>query len=52
MYNKNNRGPKTEPCGTPCFKNLRLDFEFKMLTNWERFDKYDLNQSFATPRIP
>jgi hypothetical protein len=18
MYNKNNRGPKTEPCGTPC----------------------------------
>jgi hypothetical protein len=30
MYKRNKRGPKTEPCGTPCFTIVHPDTEFKL----------------------
>ena len=33
MYNKNNRGPKTDPCGTPYFIDSKLDFTSRNLVH-------------------
>ena len=52
IYRENRRGPTTDPWGKPQFKPARPDSYPFMDTYWFRLDKYDLNQSFETPRIP
>jgi hypothetical protein len=52
IYIKNNRGPKTDPCGTPCLVYVDSDVIPLMETHCLLFVRYDLNQSFAKPLIP
>ena len=37
IYMKNNRGPKTEPCGTSQFTSSQEDLEFPICTNAYNF---------------
>ena len=51
MYNKNNRGPSTDPCGTPFLMLIVVDLTPLIVTNWLLLYKYDWKQSFAKPLI-
>ena len=42
-YNINNRGPRTEPCGTPHATGLISDLVEFILTYWVLFDRYEEN---------
>ena len=42
-------GPRTDPCGTSIGEDVIGDLEFPMEANWQRFDKYELNQERAMP---
>ena len=52
IYNRKNKGPKTEPCGTPQVMGCSLDFTPFTSVYWRRFVKYDLKKSFEWPLIP
>ena len=52
MYNKNRRGPRIDPWGTPSRISKRGLNLFLMLTNCLRFLRYDLNHSSSMPIIP
>ena len=47
IYNKNRRGPRTDPWGTPQYIVVRPESKPFMDIYW-----LQLNQSFETPRIP
>ena len=42
MYIKNNRGPKTEPRGTPNFIDYKSRLTPFIITNCFRFDRFKL----------
>jgi len=49
---RNRRGPKIDPCGTPCDKG-RIDEEVLFTETYcLRSDKYDWNHLFGIPLIP
>ena len=62
IYIRNRRGPKNEPCGTPCVIVLSEDWNLHWLppfmsmldisTNWVLFAKFDWNHLFTMPLIP
>ena len=62
IYIKNKRGPRIEPCGTPCVIVLGEDWNlywvclflsiWNIPTNWVLFVKYDWNHLFTEPLIP
>ncbi len=49
---RNSRGPRTDPCGTPCLVYVGSDVIPLMETHCLLFVRYDLNQLFAEPLIP
>ena len=49
---KNSIGPKMDPCGTPCVTDFKSESVSLIYTNCLRSDRYELNQSFETPRKP
>ena len=54
IYRRKNKGPNTDPCGTPHGTHLSLSLDLMPFTTvyWRRFDKYDQKNSFAWPLIP
>ena len=52
IHNKNSRGPRTYPWGTAQFIAARPEPCTFLDTYWQRLDRYDLDQSIETPRIP
>ena len=52
IYNKNSRGPRTDPWQTHQFIAARPDSYPSIDTYWLRLNRYDLNQSFETLWIP
>ena len=52
MLTRNNCGPRTDPSGTPIFTSARLELYPVIETYYFLFDREDLNQSLARPRIP
>ena len=55
IYSRNNKGPSTDPCGTPILTVLHTDLVPFISTSWDLSVKYDLNQllfqSFCVPYI-
>ena len=52
MYKINNKGPSTEPCGTPLNTFLQLEYFPLILTRWYLFDKKDSIHDSTLPDIP
>ena len=52
VYSKYKRGPRTDPCGTPCSKERREDRQLLTLTNCVRDVKHDFSQESTVPLIP
>ena len=52
VCNKHRRGPRTDPWGIPQFMAARSDEDPFIVTYWCHLDRYDLNESFETLRIP
>ena len=52
MYKINNKGPSTEPCGTPLNTFLQLEYFTLILTRWYLFDKKDSIHDSTLPAIP
>ena len=52
IYMRNSRGPRTDPCGTPCLMYVDSDVTPLMETHCLLSVRYDLNQSFAKPLTP
>jgi hypothetical protein len=58
MFRKKSKGPKIDPCGTPCFiipqfeNALGLKFLFFISILWYLFLSYNLIHSVALPVIP
>ena len=50
--NKNNKGPSTEPWGTPHTIVSVSDMHFSISIDCRQSERYDLNQEFKTPLIP
>ena len=49
---KNRIGPKMDPCGTPWVTDFKSESVSLIQTYCLRSDRYELNQSFETPRKP
>jgi len=52
VYNRNRRGPRTDPCGTPKSTIAGVDLLSLQRTNWVRWSKYDTNHWSTTPSRP
>ena len=52
MYTRNNKGPRIEPCGTPCSITFRSESELLIDTYCFLLERYDWNHLFEIPRIP
>ena len=52
MYERNKRGPRTEPNGTPQVMNFKSDILSPTETKWEGSLRYKENQSLVMPLIP
>src|SRR5664279_2610501 len=51
-YVANNKGPSTDPCGTPRSQGNLRDLCRPIFTNWLRSFKYDRSHASATSHIP
>ena len=52
VYNKNNKGPRTEPCGTPHNTVRTLELTPFTTVNCFLSVRYDLKNSKASPLMP
>ena len=52
MYNKNNKGPNTEPCGTPQELTSVLEIYGPTWSVCRLFLRYEQNQLLAIPLMP
>lgn len=51
LKNRNNKGPKTEPWGTPKWRWLKEDLSFEVATQKEWSERYEVNHCKADPII-
>ena len=49
---RNNKGPRTDPCGTPQVTEHSQDVTLFMVTIWFLLLKYEINHCLAIPRTP
>ena len=52
LYNRKNKGPNTDPCGTTHVTVLNSEFTPFMSVYWRLLVRYDLKKSLTSPRIP
>lgn len=52
MYRQNIIGPNRDPWSTPQVSGAEGEDEFPIITFTDLYEKYDVNESKAVPRMP